>query len=62
LDFKQQENETLTETWVRFKKLAFNMKHGLKDWMLTSSFYYGLNDNSMSFLNKESVIKVLAVS
>ena len=31
LDFKQQENETLTETWLRFKKLAFNMEHGLKD-------------------------------
>jgi hypothetical protein len=53
LDFKQQENETLTHAWVRSKKITYNMEHGLRDWMLTNSFYYGLNNDSMCFLDKE---------
>jgi hypothetical protein len=32
------------------------MEQGLREWMLINSFYYGLNNNSMFFLNKESRI------
>jgi hypothetical protein len=52
LDFNQQENETLTQNWVRFKKLTYNMEHGIRDWMLINNFYYGLNNISMRFLDE----------
>jgi hypothetical protein len=32
------------------------MEHGLRYWMLINSFYYGLNNNIVCFLNKKSRI------
>ena len=53
-DFKQKANESLADAWVRFKKLSYNIEHGLKDWMLINSFYSGLRDECILLLEKEA--------
>ena len=36
--FKQSNNELLIHAWERFRGLAYELEHGLRDWMLMHSF------------------------
>jgi hypothetical protein len=57
LDFKQLEKESISKAWRRFKKkIICNLEHGLRDWMLLNSFYFGLNQHNKRLLDKESDI------
>jgi hypothetical protein len=54
LSFKQRNNELLIHAWERFRGLAYELEHGLRDWMLLHSFYCGLTMSSKSYVNGQS--------
>jgi hypothetical protein len=47
--FKQKSNELLIHAWERFCGLAYELDHGLRDWMLMHSFYCGLTMSSKPY-------------
>jgi hypothetical protein len=52
--FKQRINELLIHVWERFRGLAYEQEHGLRDWMIMHTFYCGLSMNSKSYANYRS--------
>jgi hypothetical protein len=54
LSFKQINNELLIHPWERFRGIAFELVHGLRDWMLMYSFYCRLTMSSKSYVNGQS--------
>ncbi|GJV57353.1 reverse transcriptase domain-containing protein, partial [Tanacetum coccineum] len=50
--FSQQENETLTESWLRIKEVLRNCYgHNLSKGNIIRIFYYGLNETTQKVLN-----------
>jgi hypothetical protein len=52
--FKQRNNELLIHAWEVFRGLAYELEHGLRDWMLMHSFYCGLKMSSKCYVNSHS--------
>jgi hypothetical protein len=46
--------ETIVQACRRYKKLACNFEHGLRDYMHLNNFYLGLSQPSRHHLNRES--------
>lgn len=45
--FQQQEDETVSEAWEHLQEyLAACPHHGLEEWLITQSFFHGLNQRS----------------
>src|SRR4051812_31527688 len=52
MNFKQLDNEHVTQAWECMKSLAQNFPtHGLTTWMVIQTFYAGLNFTSRNLLD-----------
>ena len=53
MNFKQNDNKHQPQSWERMKNMVRNCPtHGLYYWMELHTFYVGLNDISISFIDQ----------
>ena len=63
MNFRQLDNEHVSQAWERMKSLVMNCPtHGLTTWMVIQTFYAVLNFTSRNFLDSAAGVACMSIT